>query len=111
MYEELVKRLRNKGCQICPICREAADAIEELQRRLEQALYMPLPHWTSVEEQPPEEWTKVMTYQPAIDYPDGLRRVGVYIGGGKWREAEYHGMMELPVTHWMPLPQSPKEET
>ena len=30
MYEELVKRLRNKGCQVCPICREAADAIEEL---------------------------------------------------------------------------------
>lgn len=32
-YKELIKRLRKQGCQICPICHEAADAIEVLIRR------------------------------------------------------------------------------
>lgn len=32
-YKNLIKRLRNMGCQICPICREAADAIEAMNRR------------------------------------------------------------------------------
>lgn len=36
MYDDLVKRLRNKGCQICPICREAADAIEALTQAKEE---------------------------------------------------------------------------
>ena len=38
-------------------------------------------------------------------------RQAVYIGTGKWREAERHELMELPVTHWMPLPEPPKEES
>lgn len=126
MYEELVKRLRVEGeyadlvaymhgirpispkddaAEIASSWKElfakAAEAIEELSK----------PKWIPVTERFPEEWIKVMTYQPTLKARDGLRRVGVFIGNDRWREAERHNLMELPVTHWMPLPEPPKEET
>ena len=66
------------------------------------------PRWISVVDRLPDEWKAVITYQPSIATPwDGLMRVGVYIGNGKWRECEHHELMETPVTHWMPRPPKP----
>ena len=125
MYEELLIGLRGhaklRGCDTrCPcydardrgyvtcseeLAQKAAYAIEELQRRLEQALYMPLPHWVSVTERLPEEWKSVLTYQPyKNDREKPLIRVSWYTGAGIWRECERANTLELPVTHWMPLP-------
>lgn len=68
---------------------------------------MKVGEWIPVSERFPEEWVEVITYQPN---PFGwIIRIGVHIGHGKWREAERHEMMEIPVTHWMPLPELPKE--
>ena len=35
-YNELIERLRNQQCQICPICHEAADAIKQLVKENEK---------------------------------------------------------------------------
>lgn len=64
--------------------------------------------WISVKDRMPGEWMTVLTFQPALSDGWGLIRTAVYIGTGKWREAERHELMELPVTHWMPLPEPPK---
>ena len=66
--------------------------------------------WISVKERLPEIWVKVLAFQPTFDEDArGMIRGAVYIGNGKWRETERHEMMELPVTHWMQLPEPPKE--
>jgi hypothetical protein len=66
--------------------------------------------WISVKDRLPEIWVKVLSFQPTFDEDcHGMIRGAVYIGNGKWRETEHHEMMELPVTHWLPLPEPPKE--
>lgn len=70
------------------------------------------PCWIPVAERLPEEWKPVLTYQPyKNDRDKPLIRVSWYIGAGIWRECEQANTLELPVTHWMPLPEPPKETT
>ena len=61
--------------------------IAEIQRRYGDG-------WISVDDALPDEWKQVITYQPTFD-GIGLIRCGVYIGIKKWRETEYHNLMEL----------------
>lgn len=102
MYDELVKRLRSEA--ECPdnypedsgLMREAADAIEELSK----------PRWIPVTERLPEPFENVLVANKRGKHYD--------IDKGWWNgsffdrcaKGGYHS-----VTHWMPLPQPPKEET
>lgn len=89
------------------------DAYKIIEEEVDAADVEPKQKWIPVTERLPEEWHIVMTYQPNLSRIEdriGLRRTAVYIGNGKWREAERHSMMELPVTHWMPLPEPPGED-
>ena len=120
MYEGLVKRLRNKGCQICPICREAAEAIDELSREIDidnaamTAMDAAMPHWIPVTERLPEMGKEVLV----SDKHKGVNIawiVGCFSKDGasfEWA-CESDGWIDdqLPITHWMPLPGPPKEET
>lgn len=127
MNDELVKRLRNKGCQICPICREAADAIEELSKQNEQweeVLKITLdyiPCWVSVTERLPNVDTNKSGYEtttvlvavqgwknakPMVYQRACVRGKTVYRWKWVWDKI-YDGP---PITHWMPLPKPPKEE-
>ena len=119
MYDELVKRLRSKGCQICPICREAADAIEELSKqnkKWEEAVKIALdfiPRWISVEERlPSEELCFYLCYTDEGVIVECLWTNNKY-GLGPFGEWGWR-LMDVPqhqrVTHWMPLPKPPKEE-
>lgn len=118
MYEELVKRLRDP-CQYenCVLCQEAADAIEDLEfacNRYEKdykALCAYLPKWISVNERLPIVGDKVIV---AIKDESGdsafvYTYTGWYSGNGKkWIvDDDFNNY----VTHWMPLPEPPKEET
>lgn len=134
MYEELVKRLLSYADLHCPldraagICgcidaREAAEAILELSKL----------RWIPVTERLPKDneavnvvWinrSPVIYYQHIKDKPQTA--TGVYYRGqwywwsavvqdylaeyGEWEPDKMD--TEIEVTHWMPLPAPPKEET
>ena len=123
MCDELVKRLRNaaqwsdKGLVITPsICLEAAEAIEELSKEnenlgkdLTSAVEMlkkkRKPKWIPVTERLPENGEYVLCFCRA-NIVCVLRRDK----GGDWYENPTHVYMSGFVTHWMPLPEPPKEE-
>ena len=115
-YAELVKALRccskidarNNGCDSCSyeycgedcqnLCGYAADAIEELLAAV--------PQWISVEDELPDVAEKVLTYNGDFVSENWLCTVASKVGRvNVWAYSEGF------VTHWMPLPESPKEET
>ena len=121
IYESLVNQLRKAAEPAIDfpdtLYDEAADAIYKLRREnknWEKAMKTALdfiPQWIPVTERLPEEWKSVLTYQPyKNDREKPLIRISWYIGAGIWRECEQANTLELPVTHWMPLPEPPKEE-
>lgn len=106
MYEELVKRLRETSIDfgeldhISVMLLEAADAIEELSK----------PKWIPVTERLPLWGQDVLAVRT---YGDGEKCQEVLMAhiciwneetGEKWWNA-------TNITHWMPLPEPPKEVT
>jgi len=94
-YTDLVKHLREHWGEYS---NEAADAIEELQAAQE---------WIPVTERLPEYGGSYITA-----FSKGEVGHNLYMtfadGSGKWyQNSEDTG----EVTHWMPLPEPPKEET
>lgn len=104
-YAELVKKLReHNGWALNETLNAAADAIEQLQTECQDWYkdYMDLlpTRWYSVEECLPSEdgFTLIFTAHG---------HAGVcYFTNGWWG-----GYGEDGITHWMPLPTPPKEET
>ena len=124
MYDELIKRLRDSEHEIdCSLCDrdccypdgkvhgkciiiEAADAIEVLSKKENTT------HWIPVTEEPP---LKVGDdgYNGYLVYANGYYEVADYTTD-KFDNVPYfhvNGEYEPDVTHWMPLPEPPKEET
>jgi len=60
------------------------------------------PQWISVKDRLPEDVSEVL-----IAFGGG---VSIACYGGDWRHPVYPMLPLLSVTHWMPLPQPPKEE-
>lgn len=126
--EELVKALRERSVFLFPhhgesrsydadLMHEAADAIEKLQElnaeitRRELKLRMSKPRWISVKDRLPETRTEVLVYiQPKDDKQPHPAFISLDFleSGGYWTEATQPWQYE--VTHWMPLPEPPKEE-
>jgi len=134
-YEELVRDLREADEKsMCGECgmnlhggttkkgvlfAEAADAIEELQKALDvvndahnegydvgywagRRDYEP--KWISVEERLPEESANYLTY--GVFLPLGVKAMDLCRFNGKgWVTAA-----TVEITHWMPLPEPPKED-
>ena len=131
MYEELIKSLRlcreilheddsciefvDGSCEAFPICayqlmEKAADAIENLTKKLviaegESGLYDALPtviireqKWIPVTERLPDKRELVLAYSKFVKM-----KVDFITDNGKW-------YLTPGVTHWMPLPEPPKEE-
>lgn len=120
MYDKLVKSLRlctsdKRGYGCAKECaygkkhplnwwcmdylfREAADAIEELTDTN-------VGKWIPVTERLPEEYTRVIGFMAwkamtAIEYQNG-----------KWYSIDHlEPLPDEAITHWMPLPEPPKEE-
>jgi hypothetical protein len=133
MYDDLVKRLRadadymdNNGIMLfaaAPFYRECADAIEELQQTAkhykgcsddwyrEACDYKAmLPRWIPVTERLPEDGSDVLAY---LKYEVGGRIAAANYDKGMWQDCVMGGLYrteEGVVTHWMPIPQPPKEE-
>lgn len=107
MYEKLIKNIRlHSFLYDSKLAEQAADAIEELLEKFEQ-----LPRWIPATERLPEVdcdvLIAVLTHFPnrkpirtvTMDY---INTEGVWDGAScDWRHE---------VTHWMPLPEPPKED-
>ena len=122
MYEELVKRLRERAMWInfphhgeefptedAKLMMDAADAIEELSREIDidnaamTAMDAVMPRWIPVTERLPEKYHQVLVYGlngMQIDYYAGEKSIG-----GR----PLFMISEAKVTHWQPLPEPPKE--
>ena len=126
-YAELITRLKQSddNCNAecfecsgeclssgCNIFSEAADAIEELLSKV--------PHWISVEDEPPKENGRYLVrYKRDVDlgdeetvHEDEIRIMRFFVGDG-WRYPiicnDHVRLVSEEVTHWMPLPKPPKE--
>lgn len=116
MYEELVKQLRGvsryTAGTVTDLCKQAADAIEELQRQIDawveperKALIKSLPKWIPVTERLPEKRKWVLCRCEA-NITEVLR-----YENNEWYHDPRHVYYFDFVTHWMQLPEPPKEET
>ena len=134
MYEELVKRLREESeierwlqphsaNETPKLLDDAADAIEELQEDsvpiddMEMILSeVAKPRWIPVRERLPEIDEKHHCSKDVLVYLDvgymAFSALEENIFGQIWFECERHSDVEeeMKVTHWMPLPEPPKEE-
>ena len=120
--DELVKRLRaaaimsealsvflphSEGSAVSKLYNEAADAIEELMRRCEQFQYMPPPAWIPVTERLPEEGVSV---QVCFRSQGGIAQAVSERFVNDRNQSYWSGLCGMKPTHWMPLPEPPKEE-
>lgn len=121
--DELVKRLRaqavylpekfSKNAELLDVLMKAADAIEDLITALtasNEVIVKNKPRWISVEERLPE-----------VDQPVMICAFGKSVGEGVYRGHDgFHHVWKMyassgtywddEVTHYMPLPEPPKEE-
>ena len=66
--------------------------------------------WISVKERLPKEWWPVLGLIQFHDEKEPpVQQVLWYLGNGHWRETWRGDMIESDVTHWMPLPEPPKD--
>ena len=113
MYDELVKRLRaHNGWALNETLDEAADAIEDLISALtasNEVIAKSKPRWIPVTERLPLYGQDVLAVRT---YGDGEKCQEVLMAhiavwdeetGAKWWNA-------TNITHWMPLPEPPKED-
>lgn len=123
MYEELIDRLRtytNDGTD--ELRNEAADAIEELSREYESLAKTVnetaewlhnrnTARWIPVTERLPKYGETVLVYgsQGGI-YTARYERARTEWGRDSWWKLNSKSHICNP-THWMPLPEPPKEET
>ena len=129
MYEELIKALRhcaNSSCEhcaylkqdencfvkFCGILKEAADAIEDLENKLNLWRQDKISRWIPVTERLPEEHIFVLIRQD-----DNRIMIAERVDGDWWYRYFAYDVdrwdenEQGTITHWMPLPEPPKEET
>ena len=125
MYDDLAKRLRDRAGafdydgrpDIACDYEQAADAIEELQgknflmKKTAEWVAEKVPKWIPVTEQPPLQ-VGDDGYNGYLVYANGYYEIADYtidkLDGVPYFYVD--GEYEADVTHFMPLPEPPKEE-
>ena len=120
MYEELIEALRlcvkyGKAEDALTNASQAADAIEKLGDWWAMAdkliKMLEMPRWIPVTERLPELHEEVLVCNEEYGLSGlGFATVAVW-DGTDWIETWDRSTAIHCVTHWMPLPEPPKEET
>lgn len=134
MYEGLVRLLKDKAerfdydgwVDTAVVMEQAADAIEELSKQVELehqsgfadgqiAANRKKPRWIPVTERLPEEERQVLAYY-GFNHGDGdlemmFMQVLDYYAHDPKPHFQHEGTNGMTVTHWMPLPEPPKEKS
>ena len=127
MYDDLIKQLRYcadaitcRNClwktECCPtdMQKKAADAIEELRKAVlrlenESGIYDELPMFYIY----PTKWIPVAERMPGREWVLCKCRAKIHevlsLRDGYWYHDPQHQYMSGFVTHWMPLPEAPKD--
>ena len=116
MYDELVNRLHrySENCvaykldaDFASAVHEAAEAIEELSVvvRTQKAVLDKFPRWIPVSERLPEKEGSVLIFSELGGIAEG-HYSHMY---GVWVQYRWN-VKGIKVSHWMPLPEPPKEE-
>ena len=124
-FDDLIKRLRDmatsdnniKSNYIGLSLLQAANAIEELSKLLDEeteyatALACNVLQWIPVTERLPDMHVEVLVCTEDYGKTElGFLTDAVWDGAG-WLETWERKTYLATVTHWMPLPEPPKEET
>ena len=120
-HEEIKKALEccaaDEPCGECPyrlevdscigmIARDALSYIRQLENQVAD-LGKKVPKWISVKEQPPKDGQKVIaTFRDGEDVIVDQARYR----NGEFDFADWEYVWDEIITHWMPLPEPPKEE-
>ena len=106
--------INGSSCQGCPFCEECATASDcnPMQKDLQgyiQQLEAQVPRWIPVEERLPEENAEVLCCCK-MQKGDVYYTLGVNYRNGWSFDNDPYAEHDQTVTHWMPLPEPPKEE-
>lgn len=107
--KDLVSQIASSICRNCPHCLTALELIEQLEAAQ--------PKWISVEERLPEPQDYEGEPIEYIVHVEGAELATFALFDGKrFIPSEFPGFIENrmfagPITHWMPLPEPPKEDS
>ena len=111
----LIQQLQDQNASLQSLMVAANAEIADLDTEVEE-LHARIPRWISVEERLPENDANVLVYAignnensciAMTSYTHNLH--GFHIEG--WRSPWQYFFHEHKITHWMPLPEPPKEST
>lgn len=102
-----------------PVMRDALTLIEHLESERDAAM-VKVPGWISVEEKMPPEDTEVLVYATEkikgfgsvtaiCEYSETTSMFGNKTGRYDWSSPWEYFHVDYKITHWMPLPEPPKE--
>lgn len=103
-YRNAEQRARTGGIAAC----------KEIVRYFPAADVVERPRWISVKERMPKDERQVLAYY-GFDHGDGYLgmmfvQVLDWFGHDPKPHFQHEGLNGMKVTHWMPLPEPPKEE-
>lgn len=115
MYDELIKNLRGMAKGFCPfdrgnkmcgyfVTQEAADAIEGLSHAVDQMTEWRKNRWIPVTERLPEHSGNYLVYSIGGKWKQ-LSTIEIAF----WNDKNFIVQSFFAVTHWMPLPEPPKD--
>lgn len=121
-YGEIVKRLReHNGWALNETLDQAADAIEELQKRVELEYQSGFADGQISANRKKNKWISAEDALPEVDQPVMICAFGKSVGEGVYRGHDgFHHVWKMyassgtywddEVTHYMPLPEPPEED-
>lgn len=120
MYDELIKLLRETSIDfgesdhISVMMIEAADAIEDLDNRLNLHRQGKIGHWIPVTERLPNCNGCYLVWRPHFFGGEvGMPSICYFDGSNTWHDSygvDFERILHPEdITHWMPLPDPPKD--